>query len=79
MSDPSYSPRGRREPTPGTTEGADFADSSSNTVKLATDSRWATLRSEHAETVAWAQFTEAQEDAIHNLEDALSGCGVVDF
>ena len=53
--------------TPSASKGTDLADGSSNTVELPTDGCRAALRREHAQAVARAKLTEAQENTVDDL------------
>ena len=66
------------ELTPSTTEGADPANRSSNTVELATNSSWPGLGSKHTKTVARTKFTEAQENTVDDLSSVSMRCDDVE-
>ena len=53
--------------TPSTSKSTNLADGGSNAVELPTNSRRAALRREHAQAVARAKLTEAQENTVDDL------------
>lgn len=55
---------------PNTSERADLAHSSSDTVELATNRSGACLCGEHTETVTRSEFAETQEDTVDHGEGA---------